>query len=96
MVLGCASNVPIADSRAIKPIQRVCRYPLLFHELYKYTPVIDGPESKAEVEKVYLRLRETAQEINKATNDHQVQMKIQRSWRLQDLLVFPETVSTMC
>ena len=45
-----------------------------------------------EIEKVYLRLRETAQEINKATNDQQVQIKIQRSWRLQDLLVFPETV----
>ena len=38
------------------------------------------------------RMRETTQEINKATNDPQTQARIQRSWRLQDLLVIPDVV----
>ena len=38
------------------------------------------------------RLRETTQEINKATNDPQAQARIQRSWRLQDLLIIPDAV----
>lgn len=75
----------------IKPIQRVCRYPLLFADLHNHTPVIDGQQSSAEIEKVLFRLRETAKEINKATNDQQTQVKIQRSWHLQDLLVLPDT-----
>ncbi len=74
-------------------MQRVCRYPLLFAELHKNTPVIDGPEAHAEVEKVLCRLRESAKEINKATNDPQAQARVRRTWNLQDLLVFPDAVS---
>ena len=53
----------------------------------------DGQQSSAEIEKALFRLRETAKEINRATNDQQTQIKIQRSWHLQDLLVLPDTVS---
>jgi len=77
-----------------QPIQRVCRYPLLFADLYKHLPVIDCPESHGEVEKVLFRLRETAMEINQATNDQDARERIQRSWHLQDLLVFPDPVGT--
>lgn len=76
-----------------KPIQRVCRYPLLFADLCMHTPITDGLESSSAIEKVLSRLRETAKEINKATNDEKTQARIQRSWHLQDLLVFPELVS---
>jgi hypothetical protein len=76
-----------------QPIQRVCKYPLLFADLYKQTPVIDCPESNAEVEKALFRLRETAMEINRATNDEDTRERIQRSWHLQDLLVFADKVS---
>ena len=65
----------------------------MFAELYKQTPVADGQPFSAEIEKVLFRLRETAKEINKATNDQQTQIRIQRSWHLQDLLVLPDTVS---
>ena len=61
--------------------------------------MIDGEQFCTEIEKVLFRLRETAKEINKATNDQQTQIKIQRSWHLQDLLVLPDTVSlvaTLC
>ncbi|KAL8831633.1 MAG: hypothetical protein Q9191_000747 [Dirinaria sp. TL-2023a] len=73
-----------------KPIQRVCKYPLLFADLYKYTPALDDPKSRREIEKVLSRLRETAQEINKATNDQEARDRIQRSWHLQDLLTVPD------
>lgn len=57
--------------------------------------MVDGPEARAEVEKVLCRLRETTQEINKATNDHQTRARIQRSWQLQDLLISPDSVSAI-
>ena len=77
-----------------QPIQRVCKYPLLFADLYKNTPVIDGPEARAEVEKVLCRLQEAVKEINTATNDQETRARIQRSWHLQDLLVLPDSVRT--
>ena len=55
--------------------------------------MLDGQQASAEVEKVLFRLRETAKEVNKATNDQQTQDKVQRSWHLQDLLVLPDVVS---
>ncbi len=77
-----------------QPIQRICKYPLLFADLERNTPVIDGPDSRAEVAKVSCRLRETAFEINKATNDQVTRSRIQRSWYLQDLLILPDSVSS--
>ncbi|KAI9728307.1 MAG: hypothetical protein M1834_007711 [Cirrosporium novae-zelandiae] len=70
----------------IKPIQRICKYPLLFADLLRQTPVIDCPESHVEVEKVLCRLRETAQEIDKAANNTETRDKIHRTWLLQDRL----------
>ncbi|KAL8735333.1 MAG: hypothetical protein Q9166_000878 [cf. Caloplaca sp. 2 TL-2023] len=77
----------------IKPIQRICKYPLLFEDLYNNTLEVDNAESRAELSKVLWRLRETAEEINRATNDRETQARIQRSWHLQDLLILPD-VST--
>jgi hypothetical protein len=61
---------------------------LLFADLLKYTPVIDCPKSHAEVEKTLHRLQETAEEMNKATTDEYAREKIEKSWKLQDLLNF--------
>ena len=69
---------------------------MLFAELHRHTPAIDDESSQKEVEKVLFRLREMAKEINTATNDEKTQARIQRSWHLQDLLVFPATVSAIC
>ncbi|KAI4280660.1 MAG: hypothetical protein L6R38_004285 [Xanthoria sp. 2 TBL-2021] len=74
----------------IKPIQRICKYPLLFEDLYRNTLGVDNSESRAELKKVLWRLRETAEEINRATNDPETQTRIQRSWYLQDLLILPD------
>ncbi|KAI0486421.1 Dbl homology domain-containing protein [Xylaria cf. heliscus] len=73
----------------VKPIQRICRYPLLFSELLKYTPVCDCPNSYMEIENVLIRLRETTAEINQATDDPGVKASLEQTWLLQDRLMFP-------
>ncbi|KAK4147627.1 uncharacterized protein C8A04DRAFT_33791 [Dichotomopilus funicola] len=74
----------------VKPIQRVCKYPLLFSELLKHTPVIDCPYSHMEIENTLIRLREATAEINRATNDSQAKCVLEKTWILQDRLAFPD------
>ncbi|KAI9846628.1 MAG: hypothetical protein M1838_001227 [Thelocarpon superellum] len=76
----------------IKPIQHMCRYPLLFADLAKQTPVCDCPEAHADIQKVLFRLRETVREINRATDDPKIRKKIEKTWLLQDKLIFPDKV----
>jgi RhoGEF domain len=70
----------------VKPIQRICKYPLLFGDLHKHTPVVDCPSSHAEVDGILNNLREMVKEINLATDDPRVRDQIQRRWLLQDRL----------
>ncbi|KAL2134898.1 hypothetical protein VTI74DRAFT_10533 [Chaetomium olivicolor] len=74
----------------VKPIQRACKYPLLFSELLKYTPVIDCPYSHMEIENTLIRLREATAEINRATNDSRTKSVLEKTWILQDRLAFPD------
>ncbi|KAK0119222.1 hypothetical protein ONS95_008080 [Cadophora gregata] len=74
----------------VKPIQRVCKYPLLFSELLKQTPVCDCPDSHMEIDNVLIRLREATTEINRATDDPRMKATIEKSWLLQDRLIFPD------
>lgn len=80
-----------ADS-STKPIQRVCKYPLLFAELLKYTPVCDCPNSHIEIDSALTRLREATAEINNATNDACTRAKLEKTWLLQDRLIIPHQV----
>lgn len=73
----------------IKPIQRICKYPLLFEELYSNTFEADDAATRTELGEMLTRLREVTNEINKATNDRATQDRIQRAWRLQDLMILP-------
>lgn len=75
-----------------QPIQRVCKYPLLFAELLKHTPVFDCPHSHMVIEDALVRLREATGEINRATDDPQMKTTLERTWLLQDRLVFPDQV----
>lgn len=75
----------------VKPIQRVCKYPLLFTELLKYTPVADSPYAHMEIESALFRLREATSQINRATDDARVKAVLEKTWKLQDRLVFPES-----
>ncbi|ORY15712.1 Rho guanyl nucleotide exchange factor [Clohesyomyces aquaticus] len=74
----------------IKPIQRVCKYPLLFDDLCRHTPVYDDPEAHAELEKTVFRFQETIREVNKAKDDPKTRRLIEISWLLQDRLVFEQ------
>lgn len=76
----------------VKPIQRLCKYPLLFAELLKYTPVCDCPNSHMEIENALERLREATAMINRATDDAGVKDVLAKTWLLQDRLVFPGQV----
>ncbi|KAI1447892.1 Dbl homology domain-containing protein [Annulohypoxylon stygium] len=73
----------------VKPIQRICRYPLLFAELLKYTPVCDCPSSHMEIENVLIRLREATAEMNRATDNPLLKPAMERTWLIQDRLIFP-------
>ncbi|KAL6920103.1 hypothetical protein FSST1_004129 [Fusarium sambucinum] len=73
----------------VKPIQRVCRYPLLFAELLKCTPVIDCPNSHMEIETALMRLREATSAINRSTEDNLMKETLEKTWLLQDRIVFP-------
>ncbi|CAG8976616.1 hypothetical protein HYALB_00002132 [Hymenoscyphus albidus] len=86
---GSKKSLTIGDL-LVKPIQRVCKYPLLFAELLKQTPVVDCPDSHGVIENVLVRLREATTEINRATDDPRMKVIMEKSWLLQDRLSFPE------
>lgn len=75
-----------------QPIQRICKYPLLFEELLKYTPALDCPNAHMAASSVLSRFREANFEINRVTNDPYMTTVLARTWLLQDRLVFPNMV----
>jgi len=64
----------------------------LFAELLKQTPVCDCPDSHIEIENVLIRLREATTEINRATDDPRMKVTMEKSWLLQDRLLFADMV----
>jgi hypothetical protein len=73
----------------------VCKYPLLFADLCKHTPVYDDPDAHAELTKVLFRLQETTAEIDKATIDPKTRKLIETTWQLQDRMIFEDEVRTV-
>ncbi|KAK4062634.1 uncharacterized protein Triagg1_9875 [Trichoderma aggressivum f. europaeum] len=74
----------------VKPIQRICKYPLIFSELLKCTPISDCPNSHMEIDNTLTRLREATTEINRASNDENIKSTLEKTWILQDRLAFPD------
>ncbi|KAK4937598.1 hypothetical protein LTR10_021816 [Elasticomyces elasticus] len=72
----------------IKPIQRVTKYPLLFDDLLKQTPVSDCPNAHIEISETLKCLRGIVQSANKATNSHETRVQVQRRWSLQSRLTY--------
>lgn len=72
----------------IKPIQRVTKYPLLFDDLLKHTPVADCPITHIEVEESLKCLRALVQSVNHATDNHETRAQVQRRWALQSKLTY--------
>ncbi|KAI5785928.1 hypothetical protein EDC01DRAFT_631836 [Geopyxis carbonaria] len=74
-----------------KPIQRLCKYPLLFRDIEKYTPAIDCPDTNRLLEKVRHRLDEQVHQVNIANSDFpKARERIEKTWLLQDRLDFNE------
>ncbi|OAP64392.1 hypothetical protein AYL99_00364 [Fonsecaea erecta] len=71
----------------IKPIQRMTKYPLLFDDLLRQTPVTDCPNTHSDLEAILTCLREVVQTVNKATDNHETRTQIQRRWSLQTRLI---------
>lgn len=46
-----------------------------------------------EIETALMRLREATAEINRATTDDRLRLALEKTWLLQDRLVFPGRVS---
>ncbi|KAF5023930.1 hypothetical protein F66182_4010 [Fusarium sp. NRRL 66182] len=71
-------------------VKRICKYPLLFAELLRCTPVIDCPNSHMEVETALVRLREATSAINRSTEDDLMKGALEKTWLLQDRIVFAD------
>lgn len=74
----------------MSPIQRLTRYPLLFADLHKSTPVIDCPDSHAEVDFTLQHLRELVCEVNRVTDNRVARERLRKRWILQDRLAFKD------
>jgi hypothetical protein len=74
----------------MSPIQRLTKYPLLFVDLHISTPVMDCPDSHAELDLTVLHLRELVREVNHVTDDHIARERIRKRWLLQDRLAFSD------
>ena len=74
----------------VKPIQRVCRYPLLFEELLRQTPVADCPSTRSELEHILQCFRDIVESVNAATSSPDARLHIQRRWILQSRLNFDQ------
>jgi hypothetical protein len=76
-----------------QPIQRVCKYSLLFREINQFTPAIDCPESNRLLEKVRQRFDETAHQVNRANRDAaKIRERLEKTTILQERLSFPGEV----
>ena len=80
----------------IKPIQRICRYPLLLADLLKHTPVVDCPASHADIEGVLHHLEIVIKEINVGTNDPIAKERIKRRWLLESRLNLDKEPFRVC
>ncbi|KAJ9500190.1 hypothetical protein H2202_004581 [Exophiala xenobiotica] len=72
----------------IKPIQRVTKYPLLFDDLLRQTPVADCPTAHSQVEETLKCLRRVVQSVNQATDNQETRAQVQRRWSVQSRLTY--------
>lgn len=78
----------------VKPIQRVCKYPLLLAELLRNTPVVDCPTAHGDVEIALMQLRDIVKRVNIATDNPTARRQIQKRWLLYERLIFSDNVIT--
>ncbi|KAF8444258.1 hypothetical protein BDZ91DRAFT_815850 [Kalaharituber pfeilii] len=80
----------------MKPIQRICKYPLFFTELLRVTPVIDCPESNAILDRINTRVKEIIYQLDMAKdNSPKLRERLERNWLLQKRLCFKDKLGPL-
>ncbi|KAE8379957.1 Dbl homology domain-containing protein [Aspergillus bertholletiae] len=77
----------------IKPIQRLCKYPLLLQELLKWTYIQDDPTAHDGIHQALEGVRSMINQINKAPGNPVNKGMVQRTLLLQEMLRLPKQVS---
>ncbi|KAK4539748.1 hypothetical protein LTR36_010401 [Oleoguttula mirabilis] len=72
----------------IKPIQRLPRYELLFSDLCKLTPVCDGPDCHAALERVLHQINHACHVMNRAKDDQSSFRALETTWLIGERLTF--------
>ncbi|OKO90265.1 hypothetical protein PENSUB_13398 [Penicillium subrubescens] len=75
----------------IKPIQRLCKYPLLLQDLLRSTPVSDCPSSHSGMRQILDNLRVLVARINSATGNPVKKDRIQKTILLQARFEFSDS-----
>ncbi|KAJ5174289.1 uncharacterized protein N7482_000166 [Penicillium canariense] len=75
----------------IKPIQRLCKYPLLLQDLLRHTPVGDCPSSHDGIRQILESLRILVVRINSATGNPVKKDRIQKTILLQGRIEFSDS-----
>ncbi|KAF5862261.1 hypothetical protein ETB97_011874 [Aspergillus alliaceus] len=77
----------------IKPIQRLCKYPLLLQELLRWTHILDDPTAHDGIQQVLETVRAMVNQVNKAPGNPVNKRMVQRTLMLQDMLNLPKLVA---
>ncbi|KAJ5087359.1 hypothetical protein N7456_010975 [Penicillium angulare] len=75
----------------IKPIQRLCKYPLLLQDLNRNTAVTDCPTSQENMKQILENLRVQVASINSATGNPVNKDRIQKTLVLQEKIRFDDS-----
>ncbi|KAJ5909406.1 hypothetical protein N7504_004049 [Penicillium tannophilum] len=75
----------------IKPIQRLCKYPLLLQDLLRHTPVSDCPTSHDAVRQILDNIRILVAQINSATGNPVNKDRIHKTLLLQERFQFADS-----
>ncbi|KAE8417710.1 Dbl homology domain-containing protein [Aspergillus pseudocaelatus] len=77
----------------IKPIQRLCKYPLLLQELLKWTHIQDDPTAHDGIHQALEDVRTMINQINNAPGNPINKGMVQRTLLLQEMLSLPKLVA---
>ncbi|KAK5730714.1 hypothetical protein LTR15_000652 [Elasticomyces elasticus] len=72
----------------IKPIQRLPKYPLLFKDLQKLTPVCDGPNCHEAVNPLVAKLESACETVNQSRHSLDTKRLLESTWLISERLSF--------